>query len=66
MGANIVNTIAENTASYIIALLDQGNIGLRILSNLCTERMTMAEFNIETKHLAWKGYSGEDVARKMV
>lgn len=46
MGANVINTIAEYTAPYIHDVLQQGRISLRILSNLCTERMTMVEFSI--------------------
>ena len=42
MGANAVNTIAEATAPFINELLGQGAIGIRILSNLCTDRMTIA------------------------
>ena len=44
MGANIINTIAESTAPFIHELLGQGSVGIRILSNLCTERMTRATF----------------------
>jgi len=47
MGANIINSIAEHTAPYLIAqILGQGRVSIRILSNLCTERMTMAQFKI--------------------
>ena len=44
MGANAINTISEATAPYIHNLLGQGQIGIRILTNLCTERMTMSSF----------------------
>jgi hydroxymethylglutaryl-CoA reductase len=45
MGANVVNTIAEHTAPFIQEqILKQGRVGIKILSNLCTERMTMVEF----------------------
>jgi len=45
MGANVINSIAEFTAPFIQKdILEQGRVGIRILSNLCTERMTMAEF----------------------
>lgn len=66
MGANAINTIAEATAPYINQLLGQGSIGIRILSNLCTERMTIATFDIPVEKLAWKGASGEQVAKKIL
>lgn len=66
MGANVVNTIAEWSAPYLIELLGQGRVGLRILSNLCTERMTMAEFTIPLKNLDWKGTKGSDVAHRIM
>ena len=66
MGANAINTIAEATSPYIHNLLGQGQIGIRILSNLCTERMTMSTFEIPVEKLAWKSATGEEVARKIV
>ena len=66
MGANLINTIAEATAPYIHELLGQGAIGIRILSNLCTERMTIATFDIPVEKLAWKGAAGEQVAKKIL
>lgn len=55
MGANIVNTIAEFTAPFITNdILVQGRVGLRILSNLCTERMCISEFGIPVSALRWK------------
>lgn len=59
MGANVINTIAEATAPFVQELLGQGSIGIRILSNLCTERMTIATFEIPVEKLAWKGAAGE-------
>ena len=66
MGANAINTIAEATAPYINELLNQGQVGIRILSNLCTDRMTIANFEIPVEKLAWKGATGEQVARKIL
>jgi len=66
MGANVINTISEATAPYINQLLGQGSIGIRILSNLCTDRMTIATFEIPVDKLAWKGATGELVAKKIV
>lgn len=45
MGANIVNTIVEYTAPFIEELTG-GRAGLKILSNLCTERRAVSEFEI--------------------
>lgn len=66
MGANIVNTLAEATAPLISELLGQGSIGIRILSNLCTDRMTLAKFSIPVEKLQWKGVPGEQVAKKII
>jgi degradative hydroxymethylglutaryl-CoA reductase len=67
MGANVVNTIAEFTAPYIIGdILMQGRAGLKILSNLCTERMCLSEFNIPIVALKWKKASGLEVAKKII
>lgn len=66
MGANIINTIAESTAPFIQELLGQGAVGIRILSNLCTERMTRATFEIPVSKLSWKGAPGEQVAKKIL
>jgi hydroxymethylglutaryl-CoA reductase len=49
MGANVVNTIAEQTSPYLLEIIGQGRVALRILSNLCTERLVMAEFKIPVK-----------------
>lgn len=68
MGANVINSIAEHAAPYIQSevLQNQGRVSIRILSNLCTERMTMSEFSIPMKNLSWKGISGEDVAKRVL
>ena len=67
MGANVVNTIAEHTAPFIEEkILKQGRVGIRILSNLCTERMTMVQFQIPVEKMAWKNASGQSVAEKIV
>jgi len=59
MGANVINSIAEFTAPFIQKeILQQGRVGIRILTNLCTERMTLSQFEIPLEHLAWKHASG--------
>jgi len=63
MGANVINTIAEWTAPFVQKeILGQARIGIRILTNLCTERMTLSSFKIPVSAMAWKGASGQHVA----
>jgi hydroxymethylglutaryl-CoA reductase len=66
MGANIVNTVCEGVSLRIQEVCEQGLIGVRILSNLCTERTTVSEFKIPVAKLAWKGVSGKEVAHKIL
>lgn len=66
MGANVINQIAESTSPYISELLGQGRIAIRILSNLCTERLTMTKFSIPVKNMAWKNATGKEVAERIV
>ena len=67
MGANVINNVVEWTAPYIQSeILKQGRIGMKILSNLCTERMTMSEFEIPIECMAWKGKSGRMVCEKII
>ena len=56
MGANIVNTLVENMSPYIQDITG-GRIGIRILSNLCTERRALAQFYIPLENMKWKDYS---------
>lgn len=62
MGANMINTMAEGVAQEIEKLTD-GRILLRILSNLCDERVAVARCRIPFSELGWRGFSGEDVAK---
>ena len=67
MGANVINSIAEFTAPFIQSeILQQGRVGIKILSNLCTERMTRVEFHIPVKNLSWKSAKGSEVAEKII
>lgn len=67
MGANVINSIAEFAAPFIVEdILKQGRAGIKILSNLCTERMTMSQFSIPVKNLKWKNATGEEVANKII
>lgn len=39
---------------------------IKILSNLCTDRMTMSEFKIPIKDLQWKNTPGDEVAKRVL
>jgi hydroxymethylglutaryl-CoA reductase len=60
MGANLVNTVAEAVADRI-AQLTSGQIGLRILSNLCDKRCVRVRCSIPVAALSENGQSGEAV-----
>ncbi len=47
MGANMVNTIAESLAKPILRAAGDGNIGLRILSNLSDKRLVTVHAEID-------------------
>lgn len=61
MGANLINTMAEGIADRVEAL-SGGRVFLRILSNLASRRMVRARCTIPCEDLAWKGFSGQEVA----
>lgn len=60
MGANAVNTMAESIAPFIEEITG-GNVYLRILSNLATERLVRARVKINKDDLG-----GEDVVDKII
>jgi len=57
MGANTVNTIAEGLAPHVIDLVG-GRVGLKIVTNFCTERRASALFRIPVSSLAYKKLKG--------
>jgi hydroxymethylglutaryl-CoA reductase len=57
MGANLVNTVAEAVADRI-AELSGGQVGLRILSNLCDKRCVRVRCSIPVEALSENGQSG--------
>ena len=65
MGANLVNTVAEAVADRI-AQLSGGQIGLRILSNLCDKRCVRVRCSIPVTALEENGQSGEAVRDAIV
>lgn len=60
MGANMVNTVCESVSDRIGALA-QGQVGLRILSNLCDRRRVRVTARIPASAVASKDFSGEAV-----
>ena len=65
MGANISSTIAEGVAPFL-AELTGARVGLRIVSNLCVERMVTGEFRVPVKGLEYKKVPGEEVAARII
>jgi hydroxymethylglutaryl-CoA reductase len=61
MGANLINTMAEGIAPRVEELTG-GKVFLRILSNLADRRLAYARCEIPLEDLAWKGYTGREVA----
>lgn len=61
MGANLVNTMAEGIAPRVEEF-SGGKVFLRILSNLADKRLVRTRCRIPFEHLAWRGYSGREVA----
>ncbi|MDH5673091.1 MAG: hydroxymethylglutaryl-CoA reductase, degradative [Myxococcales bacterium] len=60
MGANLVNTVAEGVATRIQEL-SGGEIGLRILSNLCDRRKVRVRARVPAASLAGNGFDGARV-----
>jgi len=65
MGANAVNTMAEELAPTVEEL-SGGEARLRILSNLADERLARASAQVDFKQLAAGGLSGREVAERIV
>lgn len=61
MGANLINTMTEKLASTVEELTG-GKVCLRILSNLADKRLAKARCKIPFNLLAWRSFSGEEVA----
>ncbi len=60
MGANLVNGMCEGVAS-LVESISEGEVFLRILSNLADRALARAEVTLPPGELAGKGYSGERV-----
>jgi len=60
MGANLVNNAAEAVADRLAALAN-GQVGLRILSNLCDKRCVRVSCRVPAASLATEGMDGSRV-----
>lgn len=65
MGANLVNTVAEQLSPRLVAL-SGGRQGLRILSNLSDRRNVKVRCAIPPASLAFDRYRGDDVRDRIV
>lgn len=65
MGANLINSICEGLAERVEEITG-GRVFLRILSNLTDRRRVRARCRIAPEHLAWQGFSGDDVVEGIV
>jgi hydroxymethylglutaryl-CoA reductase len=64
MGANLVNTVAEQLAPHVEAATGC-EVGLRILSNLADRRLARARVALRPEHVGTRGMDGADVARRI-
>ncbi|KAJ3197171.1 hypothetical protein HDU82_001531 [Entophlyctis luteolus] len=65
MGANAASTVAEGVAPFLADWVG-GRIGLRIVSNLCVERIAQSSFRIPLSKLSYKSFNGRQVASRMI
>ena len=65
MGANAVNTMAERLAPTIEAIA-QGDVRLRILSNLADKRRVRARVKVDPQTLSTETLNGDDVAQGII
>jgi len=64
MGANIVNTMAEEVGRRLPEVVPC-RIGCRILTNLTTHRLTKVSCEVPFEALARPGYTGEEAAERI-
>ena len=65
MGANLVNGMCEGIAS-LVETITEGEVFLRILSNLTDQSLASASVKIPAEALAIKGYDGERVRNGII
>ena len=62
MGANIINTMLEKIAPFLIKIT-KAEIGVRIISNFAEKRIVFVEGKVPIEKLALAKFSGEKVAQ---
>lgn len=65
MGANLVNTMLEEIASFV-AKTSKAEIGLRIISNFAEKRIVSVEGRVPLEKLALGKFSGTKVAQRIL
>ncbi|MEN9824362.1 MAG: hypothetical protein RI953_107 [Pseudomonadota bacterium] len=65
MGANIVNTIAEDVGRWLPSSLPC-TVGLKILTNLTVHRLTRVRCEVDPKALEISGFSGAQAVERIV
>jgi hydroxymethylglutaryl-CoA reductase len=65
MGANIVNTIAEDIGRWLPSSLPC-TVGLKILTNLTIHRLTRVRCEVDPKALEMSGFSGAQAVERIV
>ncbi|CAD8162824.1 unnamed protein product [Paramecium octaurelia] len=65
MGANLVNTILEFVAP-LIAEITGTRVGIKILTNLCTNRKVTCQFCLDIDKMNYKQLTGKEVAKLMM
>ncbi|KAI8851120.1 hydroxymethylglutaryl-coenzyme A reductase-domain-containing protein [Chytridium lagenaria] len=72
MGANAASTVAEGVATTLASMVrgtgpnGHARLGLRIVSNLCVERLARATFRIPVPALGYKSIPGKTVAGRII
>jgi hydroxymethylglutaryl-CoA reductase len=65
MGANIVNTIAEDIGRWLPSSLPC-RVGLKILTNLTVHRLTRVRCEVDSQALEMCGFSGQEAVERIV
>lgn len=65
MGANIVNTIAEDLGRWLPSVIPC-RVGLKILTNLTVHRVTRVRCEVASSNLEMAGFSGADAVDRIV
>ncbi|KAJ3351090.1 hypothetical protein GGF32_004453 [Allomyces javanicus] len=67
MGANCASTVAEGTAPMVADLAGpRTRVGVRIVTNLNPARLSSARFRVPVEALAYKSFSGAEVAARLL